>query len=223
MSKRGRRPRKPLTSLPSASLPDPPAEALLLTVRVDIDEAKPPVWRRLALRGDMTAGDLHDVLQSVFGWEYAHLHRFWIGPTKQIYRGPYLSTDEDEDDQFDILHRRGPVAHEDEVRLDQLLTAPADRLFYTYDFGDDWHHTIAVEHVRGATAADPQATCLGGRNAGPVEDVGGLWAHNALVAAHRAGEQFPEPYDEWMPPGWDPAAFDVERTNSALRRLFGHA
>lgn len=36
---------------------------------------------------------------------------------------------------------------EEDVRLDEVLTAVGDKLFYDYDFGDDWQHTIKLEAV----------------------------------------------------------------------------
>lgn len=51
------------------TLPDPPEEPQALTVRVDIDETRPPVWRRLVLRGDLLLDELHAVLQAAFGWQ----------------------------------------------------------------------------------------------------------------------------------------------------------
>lgn len=35
---------------------------------------------------------VHDVLQGAFGWWDSHLHRFWLGPDKQLWTGPYLLT-----------------------------------------------------------------------------------------------------------------------------------
>jgi hypothetical protein len=47
-------------------------------LRVVIRGISPLIWRRLLLRSDATLADLHDVLQTAFGWEDYHLHRFAI-------------------------------------------------------------------------------------------------------------------------------------------------
>ena len=39
---------------------------------------RPPIWRRLALPGRMTLGDLHHVIQAAMGWDDGHLHLFDI-------------------------------------------------------------------------------------------------------------------------------------------------
>ncbi|WP_158640860.1 IS1096 element passenger TnpR family protein [Serinicoccus profundi] len=60
---------------------EPPEAPVLLTVRVDVDQAKPPVWRRLELRGELRLDEVHSVLQAAFDWEDYHLHRFSPGPS----------------------------------------------------------------------------------------------------------------------------------------------
>ena len=50
-----------------------------VTVRVDLVDAKPPVWRRLRLPSTLRLDELHGVLQAVFGWTDGHLHRFSLG------------------------------------------------------------------------------------------------------------------------------------------------
>jgi pRiA4b ORF-3-like protein len=40
------------------------------------------------------------------------------------------------------LHQSIP---EEEVRLDEVLVRRGDKLFYEYDFGDGWQHTIKLE------------------------------------------------------------------------------
>lgn len=194
------------------TLPDPPSQPSLLTLRVDVDGASPPVWRRLALRGDLTLSDVHTVLQTAFGWEDMHLHRFWPGPDKRIWTGPFFRTDDEEDE-----HEGGPL--ESDVRLDQLLRARGDRLFYTYDFGDEWTHTIRVESVEALVEPAPPARCLLARRAGPLEDVGGVGAHNELVAQLRrdpSRRTLPDEQRDWIPPGWDPTDASAEEVNGQL-------
>ena len=96
--------------------------------------------------------------------------------------------------------------------VDQVVRRPGDRLFYTYDFGDGWDHSITVESVRSATDDDPPAVCLDGRRACPLEDCGGPGGHNEIVAALTAGTPLTEPLDTWVPPEWDPSEFDVDGT-----------
>ncbi|AXH95517.1 plasmid pRiA4b ORF-3 family protein [Ornithinimicrobium avium] len=197
-------------------LPEPPEEPCALTVRVDVDGTRPPVWRRLVLRGDLMLDEVHEVLQAAFGWEDYHLHKFWPGPSKQVWRGPSFLTQQDLDEGEEGVM-------ESDVQLDQLLREPGDRLFYTYDFGDDWTHTIKLESVGPLDPDAPVAVCTGGRMAGPLEDCGGPYGHNELVEAYRADPALTgldQEQRDWLPPGWDPTALDLDEVAQRLA-LFG--
>ncbi len=109
-------------------------------VRIDLKGTKPPLWRRLEVASDLFLDDVHDVIQTAFGWTDSHLHRFGRGPE---YYSPdteyYLCP-------FDVEEGETGVP-DDRVRLDEVLVEIGDRLFYTYDFGDDWQLTIRLETV----------------------------------------------------------------------------
>ena len=47
---------------PQVTLPPARDGVRLLTVRVDVDEVKPAVWRRIEVRSDVTMAQFHDVL-----------------------------------------------------------------------------------------------------------------------------------------------------------------
>ena len=182
-------------------------------VRLDLHGAKPPVWRRLELPGDLSLPRLHDVIQAAMGWTNSHLHRFRTGSD---HRSPYFVTafDLDEGDEGTL---------EDDVRLDQLLTQKGDELWYEYDFGDGWDHKLLVEEVLD----EPPSTtrCTGGRMACPPEDCGGIDGYEDLAAWVRSGHEdafLPGNFDlaadarDWLPLDWHPDHFDVEETNAAL-------
>ncbi|MGH3275036.1 MAG: plasmid pRiA4b ORF-3 family protein, partial [Streptosporangiaceae bacterium] len=96
------------------------------------------------------------------------LHRFASGSS--LYGGDaesYLCP-------FDV--EEGAVGvPEERVRLDEVLSAVGDVLFYEYDFGDSWEHVIKLEAVLPRAASAPQAACTDGRRPGPPEDCGGAW------------------------------------------------
>ena len=190
-----------------------PTEVRGFRVHLDLHGAKPPVWRRLELPGDLSLPRLHDVIQAAMGWHDSHLHRFRTG---HDHRSPYFVThfdlDEGEDGTF-----------EDDVRLDQLVAEKGDELWYEYDFGDGWDHELVVEEVLD----DPPSTvrCTGGRMACPPEDCGGIGGYEELATWVRSGYdevQLPAGFDDvtrardWLPIDWQPDHFDVEETNAAL-------
>lgn len=193
---------------PTITVPPPPQTPTVVTVKVSLDNARPPIWRRLELRGDLTLDRVHAQLQAAMGWDDYHLHRFEAGPVKNRWRAPYFLTELD----LDEGERGTPEA---DVRLDQVLRAQGDRLFYTYDFGDDWAHTLIVEGVRLATDDDPPARVLKAVRACPPEDVGGIHTWNELAAALRS---CPSPraltgefamYADWLPEDVDPDAVNL--------------
>ena len=177
-------------------------------VRVDLDGAKPPIWRRLLLSSELMLDELHAVLQQAMGWDGGHLHEFLSGKNRMDpFAVHYVMQYMLDDGAEGVL--------EDEVRLDELLTDPKDRLFYWYDFGDDWEHTIVVEKVLPRPGDEPPAICIGGARACPPEDCGGIWGYHDLLAGKTVFED-----SEFE---FDPTDFSVEETNACLGDLFDQA
>ncbi|ASK66202.1 hypothetical protein CFK39_10675 [Brachybacterium avium] len=171
----------------------PFGEPALLRVRVDLQHAVPPIWRRLELRSDLTLEQTHEILQTAFGWFDAHLWRFAAGGhpfdlDSQLFLCPY-DVEDGEDDGL-------PAS---QVRLDELLQVDGDRLAYVYDYGDDWQLRLRLESVRPAADGSPPVRALGGRRAAPPEDCGGLTRAEDLA--------------EVLP---DPAHFDLAELQQAL-------
>jgi hypothetical protein len=190
-----------------------PTEVGAFRVRLDLHGAKPPVWRRLELPGDLTLPRVHDVIQAAMGWSDSHLHRFRTG---HDHRSPYFVT------HFD-LEEGDDGTLEDDVRLDQLVAEKGDELWYEYDFGDGWDHRLLVEEV--LEEAPPTARCIAGRMACPPEDCGGIGSYEELAAWVRSGYDdalLPGVFDDaahahdWLPRNWHPDHFDVEESNAAL-------
>jgi len=170
----------------------PRREPVTYRVRIDLDGARPPIWRRLDLHSDLPLNVVHQVLQSAFGWTDSHLHRFALGGdafdgTAEWFLCP-----------FDVQEGEDGTP-EQQVRLDEVLAEPGDRLAYTYDYGDGWDHTIVLEQVLPAAPGAPVAVCVDGRRACPPEDCGGL----------RTAAELAEVLD-------DPAHFDLDEANEAL-------
>lgn len=190
-----------------------PTEVGGFRVRLDLLGAKPPVWRRLDLPGDLSLPQVHDVIQAAMGWADSHLHQFRTGSDP---RSPHFVT------PFDIEEGEDGVL-EDGVRLDQLLADEGDRLWYDYDFGDGWEHILKVEEV--LDEPPPAARCIGGRMACPPEDCGGIGGYEELAAWVRSGHDealLPGVFDDaahardWLPMDWHPGHFDVDETNDVL-------
>lgn len=90
----------------------------------------------LEVRGSLTLDQVHQVLQTAFGWEDMHLHRFTaddpFAPLRPVDAGisetvewlPRQECDEPDD------------RPEEDLSLGQLLALGGGAAFYEYDFGD---------------------------------------------------------------------------------------
>lgn len=190
-------------------------------VRVDLDGATPPIWRRLTLASDLRLDQVHEVLQTAFDWGGHHLHEFYgDGPRWQAER--FLSEFQVDDGE--------DGTPETEVRLDQVMHSPSDRLHYWYDFGDDWDHTIKLEEVLPRDSHAPLARVVGGRRAAPPDDCGGIPGYEQLLETV-ADPGHPEHAElcEWfeMDGGvesarsFDPARLDVQALDAAVQEAVG--
>lgn len=56
----------------------PKRAAEVYQLKVTLRGVRPPIWRRLLVRGDTTLRKLHDVLQVAMRWENYHMHAFRV-------------------------------------------------------------------------------------------------------------------------------------------------
>jgi Plasmid pRiA4b ORF-3-like protein len=185
------------------SSPDPAAARY--QVRIDLCELKPVVWRRLSLSGWITLDQLHRAVQCAFGWSDTHLHEFVIDGAR--FGVP------------DSHYRDDALINEVGVRLRELLEDGFDEFIYVYDFGDNWEHSIRIEKLLPADPLMPYAICLAGKNACPLEDIGGPSGHAQFLRAianpkHRRHQEF----EHWSGGAYDSRRFDIERVNDWLRK-----
>ena len=80
-------------------------------LKVSLKYARPPIWRRIQVRCDVSLAKLHEILQVTMGWYDSHLHQFIIGET--YYGLP------DEDGFYDMDTK------ERKMGLDQLYRDPS--------------------------------------------------------------------------------------------------
>jgi pRiA4b ORF-3-like protein len=175
-----------------------------LSLKVTLYGTKPPVWRRLLIPGEMTLGDLHEAIQAAMGWDGGHLHAFDIAGRQ--YGAP---------DSLD------EVANEERLTLNKVRNTGVSRFTYTYDFGDNWEHTVLIERPRRPPEAGRYPACIAGKRNCPPEDCGGPWGYEDLLAvlADPAHREYLERV-EWVGEGFDPEAFAIEEANARLAERF---
>ena len=181
-------------------------------IKMFLADSDPPIWRRLAVRSDMTLAKLHDVIQIVMGWQNCHLHQFIVG-----------------DDDNPIYYGRpdsglgadwGPQTLSDaKVQLCDIVQRRGFRFIYEYDFGDSWIHGLEVVEVKPLEKGARYPACLAGERAGPPDDCGGVWGYDNFLQA--IADPKHEDHDdllEWIGGEFDPETFDLGEINTALKK-----
>lgn len=178
--------------------------APIYQIKVGLQGAKPPIWRRLEVPADVTLAQLHGMIQAAFEWEGGHIH---------VFETPY--------GDFGMPDRELDIRSETSTTLEQVAPGVKSKIRYVYDLGDNWGHDILVEKELDRDASVKYPRCTGGRRAAPPDDCGGIWGYDALVAT-LADPEHPDHGDmlEWMGlesgAEFDPAQFDVAEINQAL-------
>ena len=121
-------------------------------LKVSLARFRPAIWRRVLLPATATLGDLHVVIQVLFGWDGDHLHEFTVG--KKRYADPFVNLEETGD--------------EDAVRIRDAMV-PGGSIAYTYDFGACWEHEITLEKTLRRDHSQDYPVCVAFRGDSPVE------------------------------------------------------
>lgn len=183
-------------------------------LRIDLLRLKPPIWRRVLVPDDITLDVLSDIIQTVMPWGGYHMHHF--------YR---------KDKHISMPTFYGPVNddamwgndNEDEssVHLYEMLTAVKEKLYYEYDFGDSWEHSILLEKMLEPTPEQALPYCTTGRYACPPEDCGGAWGYcNYLEALEDPAHEEYEDAVAMLGEDFDPKHFDKDAINTRLAERF---
>ena len=173
--------------------------APIYQLKVSLQGAKPPIWRRILVPGDTSLEQVHKIIQLCMGWTDSHLHQFLIDRT--CYCMP------DEDDAW----RTSRPKDEAKYTLNDLEEKILPGFVYIYDYGDDWLHQIAVEKVLEPHEGKPYPILVTGKRACPPEDIGGIPGFQNLleVLANPDDEEYDE-FVEWLDEEYDPARFGKE-------------
>jgi hypothetical protein len=126
----------------------------VIQLKVVLRHSRPPIRRSVQVPLLFTLGDLHRIVQVLFGWEGGHLHDFTVGTTR--YSDPFFDLDDTED--------------EDDARLRDAFPAGARKpVLYEYDLGESWIHEITREKVFEINPAQVYPACVAFSGDQPVE------------------------------------------------------
>lgn len=182
----------------------------IVRLKVTLDWIKPSIWRRIEVPADAPLTFLHEAIQAAMLFENYHLFAFEAGPRRHETRYAIPDPDGDFTPTMDV--RR--------VRLAELIDAGIERFTYTYDFGDDWLHTIVVEDIAQADPSLGYPRFLTGTNRAPPEDVGGVPGFEHFLAV-MADPAHPEHGDltSWYGRPFDPKDISEAEINRRLGKL----
>jgi hypothetical protein len=117
----------------------------IATVRIELKDTDPLIWREVDVPTSVTLKVLHDIIQAVMGWFDYHLWEFTID--KKRYG---LPMDEDWGTE--------PRADAAKVRLRDVLKPRRTKIDYIYDFGDSWEHRSPSPALAKAKRVSPTPT-----------------------------------------------------------------
>ena len=172
-------------------------------LKITLKGSKPPIWRRLLVPDTIKLDVFNDAVQICMGWTNSHLHEFFAEGKRYGEPAP----------DFDFSE----VLDEKKYRLNQLLKKEKSSLLYTYDFGDNWEHSITLETILPYGPAQLLPCCIKAVGACPPEDVGGIYGYYGFLEAWN-DPKHPEHdnYREWIGDEYDPNHYDIEEVNELL-------
>ena len=175
----------------------------VVTVRINLVDSQPEIWRSFRVPSAISLSSLHDVIQDVMGWYDTHLHQFVSG--HMYYADPAAELDDARDSR--------------KVALSALMCKPGDVLRYEYDFGDGWEHRLVATAFSHGTLEHGE--CLAGERRCPLEHSGGVGGYERfLEAVGDPNREEHEEMNEWCGTvtgrGFDADEFDVEHVNAVL-------
>ncbi len=123
-----------------------------MQLKVQLKYLKPPIWRSVVVPSLATLGDLHPVIQTVFGWDGDHLHAFRVGGHN--YSDPSFGLEE--------------TGEEEDVRVRDAFRGKV-KVGYEHDFGASWQHEITLQKILPLDPTTTYPVCVAFQGESPEE------------------------------------------------------
>lgn len=196
--------------------------AFVFKIKLD-GSAKPPIWRKVKVKENISFDDFHIIIQMLFGWEETHLYHF---SPKGWRSRPYIKQDIGEyffdEEPFSSVKTfpHGEVYDASKISLNNYFDKLKQKIVYIYDFGDDWRHIVELVEITDEKLS--YSICLEGKGCNLMEDCGGIGGfYNMVEALNDPNHPEYSDYVEWL--GWDEGEkwdlnyFDIESVNKELK------
>ncbi len=162
---------------------------------IELDDYKPKMWRRFNVISNIAMVDLGYIIMSLYEMEGRHLFNFQV-PMLDNFKtlvGSHINSPENRE-AVAILEQNGGVVDIEfidndyipragsltlnilEIPLSKVLSGPKEKLFFNYDFGDNWSFTLTLEDVviNNNASENQFPMLLNGEGYGIIEDCGGV-------------------------------------------------
>jgi hypothetical protein len=175
------------------------------SLRIDLEETSPQVWRVIDVPLSTTLAALHDIIQVAMRWDDSHLYEFEVGEKVYGEPGP-------DDALFDRK-----VYKAKSLRMANLVERGIGNFRYIYDFGDNWRHRITIENVQQGDADVDYPRFVSGARRAPPEDVGGIGGFADFLEAMTApSHEEHGRMREWYGAQFDPDDIDERHVRMIL-------
>ncbi|MEW6685392.1 MAG: plasmid pRiA4b ORF-3 family protein [Candidatus Edwardsbacteria bacterium] len=170
--------------------------------KITLDGIKPPIWRRIQVPETYNFWELHVAIQDAMGWYDCHLHEFNI---EHPETGEEIAIGIPDEEGWDYKK----LLTDWEENIANYFSLENKRAKYTYDFGDNWEHTIELEKILVREKDKKYPVCMDGKRACPPEDVGSIPGYEEFIEIIKDPEH--EQYEEMLK--WVGGKFDPEHFN----------
>ncbi len=185
-------------------------EYAIIDIVLQLDK-KHKCKRRIGLPINYSLYGLHCAIQSVFNWHNTHAHKFNFSyPQLVDYLYPNTGTEEAPKREYneEADHRENSISLKEIFGIER-------KFGYTYDFGDEWQHSIALVRIeRRKDYSKPDVLSAFGD--APAEDAGGAqgWIDKQVIMNNPKHEDYKQ-FQYWLNiQGWQ--KLDIEELRKRL-------
>lgn len=182
-------------------------------IRFKIQLEETDIWREFEVKGYTSLEELHEIIQTIMGWENIHLYQFKIDEERVTEPDPEFPTPES--------------IYNLETRLNKIFTKAGQTFEYIYDFGDNWVHKLEVTKIYKYTLQDigrdvmngghkTFPSCIDGAKKCPPENIGSIPGYYNFIEAMNTKNINYERYLKWYGSNYDENEFDIKKINKKL-------
>ncbi len=185
---------------------------------------KPRVWREMWIPMDITFHKFHMLIQAGMGWKNYHLYQFGESRNSRyfIIKSPYAE-DMSGVDARKVKVEEFLMAYFNDVNMAKAMgRIPNERMYYTYDYGENWEHSIEILDFERSDIWRAELT--DGAGACPPEDCGGVPGYQNLIKTLSSGKmREKDELRQWLNDcgyrDFDPSVFDMEAAKMRVKKV----